>query len=478
MTTEEAFQVCDSLGRLGLKRITLSGGEPFTRPDWDQLVRRLNQNKISTNILSNGWLVDRDTIRKAKEAGITNLGMSMDGIEETHDYIRRKGSFAHIMNALQLGREEKLPTSIVTCVHKKNIGELPQIKEILIEKGVYNWQLQAASPMGNLLEHPDWLLEPEDIDTIIDFAYDVYKEGKIKVTLADVIGYFNLKEIELRRVSSGAENYSGIWRGCAAGKDVVGIRCNGDIIGCLSVRDDSLIEGNIRQMSLEDIWNRPGAFSWNREMTKNDLAGFCKICQYGSYCLGGCSKTKLLRYKTFSENKFCSYHSAISKEREKIHQINDYHLWVTKGREMIEKEEFQLAEIHISKALEVEPNNIELLNLLGFIHYSMDNFQECEEFNRKALQLDPGNAYSLKGLGICLTRRGRVEEGIDLLKQSIQRAEKSFMDPYNDLAVILWENKRNKEALEILETGRSMSEEFCRKTDAFYNRLKSLNNVH
>jgi radical SAM protein with 4Fe4S-binding SPASM domain len=472
LTTGEALEMADALKRIGLQRITLSGGEPFTRPDWDQIAQRLIANNISTNILSNGWLIERETIRRAKEIGIANIGISVDGIEETHDFIRKKESFSRLTKALELAREENMITGIVTCIHKKNIGQLPEMKEILIEKGVADWQLQAAVPMGNMVKHEDWLMEPDDIAVVIDFAYDVLKEGRIRIHLADVIGYFTRKEIEIRKASSKAEYNLGLWNGCPAGKQLIGVRCNGDIIGCLSIRDDSLIEGNVRETPLEELWTRPGAFSWSRDYRRDKLTGFCKICQYAEFCQGGCSAIRRIRYKTMTETKFCAYYAAVENERKKVSQIDDLQQLKAEGRELNKAGKYQLAELYISRALEKDEKDISLWNELGFIHYKLKNYPECEECNRKVLAMDPGNVYALKGLGVSLSKQGSVDEGVEQLKKSVSLTGDDYLEPYHDLAAVLAENGRFDEALEVLETGRQKSREFCKVTEGLYRYLE------
>ncbi len=477
LTTEEASAVCDSLGRLNMRQITLSGGEPFTRKDWPKIVRRLTDNGIKTNILSNGWLVDRETFRIAKDAGLTNLGISLDGLEEIHDFIRKKGSYAGILNTFQLAKEENMRIAVATCIHHKNLGELEGMKKVLIEHGVSHWQFQAAVPMGNMADHKEWLLDPSDIDRVIDFAYDTVQEGAIRVDLADNIGYYNMKEIEVRKSNSKSEFASGMWVGCQAGKAVIGIRCNGDVIGCLSIRDDNLIEANLRDIPIDELWNQPDAFSWNRELSKNKLTGFCKICHFGEYCRGGCSGMKQLRYNSLGENHLCSYRHAVECEKESIGKINDVSQLETKGREAIAEEEYQLADLYIARALQLDPLNVKLVNLHGFVHFFLENYPECESLNRKALELEPDNAYSLKGLGVCLSKSGRVDEGVEFLKQSIARSDENFMDPFFDLAVILNDNGRYREALDILEDGRNRSQRFTTDSESFYFQVQdALNN--
>ncbi len=53
LNTSEALEVCDQLKDLGLKVITLSGGEPTTRSDWHIIAKRLVDNGIITSIITN-----------------------------------------------------------------------------------------------------------------------------------------------------------------------------------------------------------------------------------------------------------------------------------------------------------------------------------------------------------------------------------------------------------------------------------------
>ena len=118
-------------------------------------------------------------------------------------------------------------------------------------------------PMGNLKENCELVLDNDGIDTIIDFGYKNLNDNKIKVHFADCIGYYNRKEMEVRKASSNSDY---MWQGCgAAGKHSLGILCNGDIVGCTSIRNKEFIEGNIRKTSLKHIWTSPETFKWNRE---------------------------------------------------------------------------------------------------------------------------------------------------------------------------------------------------------------------
>lgn len=456
LSTEEALELCDSIAALGVRHITLSGGEPLTRKDWPQLVQRLSDHGLSVGILSNGWMMDEATAKVAKESGLSVFGVSIDGLPETHDRIRKAGSYERIEKAIAFAKSQHLYTTAVTCIHALNLPELAGIKERIKGMGVDSWQLQAAEPMGNLLAHPEWLLPPSAIEEIIDFAYATQQEKRIRVYLAENLGYYSLKEIEVHHHSTlhdpsqmpdfepdseqeqSYKLWRGAWRGCSAGKSMLGIRCNGDISGCLSIRDDNYIEGSTRKHTLHEIWHRPGAFAWNRERSKADLQGRCRICQFGSLCLGACSGTKITRCNgCLAENPFCSYHHAMENLQTATDAIPEDQLR-TKAEEAVKRADWQSAEQILRRACSGQKEDVYLLNLLGFVNYKLENYPECLENNEKALSLDPDNAYAFNGRGNCLAKMGRVEEGIASIKRAMELAgpDGSFKDPWVDLARI------------------------------------------
>ncbi len=85
--------MCDQLKDLGLKAITLSGREPTAHVVTGMYCERLVDNGIITSIITNGWLIDENFIHNAITSGIRSVCLSIDGLEKTHDFIRRSGSF-------------------------------------------------------------------------------------------------------------------------------------------------------------------------------------------------------------------------------------------------------------------------------------------------------------------------------------------------------------------------------------------------
>ena len=471
LTTEEALKVCDDMKTLGMKWITLSGGEPLLRKDWPLLAGRLYRNGIIPNIITNGWLVTEKVVKTAEENGVETISVSLDGIQPTHDKIRKKGSYNKVIQALQILKACRHVSGVNTTVTKQNIGQLDALKQILIENGVDLWQLQIGLPMGNLKNNRDSIIDPADVDYLLDYAYRTTMEGRIKVFPADCLGYFTGNESIVRQISTGSPTPV-LWQGCNAGKRSFGLLHNGDVLGCTSIRERSLIEGNIRERSLVDIWNDPERFSWSRNLRKQDLSGDCKECCYGEVCLGGCPNTRLtVNGSIYSNNDYCSYHIALEKTRDKLSRYDDAAELMTIARTYVNGQKWQQAALTLKRVVEIDSKNVDALELLGYVQFNLGNFDASKEANEKILQIDPNNAYAQKGYGLALHRLGRSQEGIDSLKRSISLSSLDNMDAYFDLAVVYREIGQKQDALDILREAEKKQPGFLNRAGDFYNQL-------
>lgn len=476
ITTQEALALCKELGEMGLRWVTVSGGEVLLRKDWHIIAKELTNNGVTPLLITNGWLVDDEILKKAEAAGIDSFSMSLDGVRETHDYMRMPGSFDKIMAVYDKMSTYKLTKAAITTVNKKNIGELGAMKEILEEKGVKLWQLQIALPMGNFSDNSELALDPTQVEQIIDFAYDTIEDKNITIYLADCLGYYNRKEIAVRDKTYGEKNV--LWTGCTAGKRTFGILHNGDVLGCTSIRDKQFIEGNIRQTPLKEIWNNMQNFSWSRTMSKSKLTGLCNKCGYGDVCLGGCPNTRLtFNGSIYSENQFCLYYMAINKAKQKLEKENNKIKLYNLGKTLAERNEFQLAELAFAKALKLDPDNIDLLNNYGYICFTLGNFSDAKHANERALVLDADDVYANKGLGLTLVKLGQVEEGLNLLRKAARLTAEDYMYPYYDLALTLIEQNQIEEARNVIDEANLKTPRFLPMAKVLMDMLQSVENA-
>lgn len=470
LTTEKALQLCDELGELGMKYITLSGGEPTLREDIFQIISRLRKNNVIPNMITNGWNITEEFVKKAKDAGIGTVAISIDGLEETHDYIRRPGSYKKSMEAFNLLSNYDIYTSAITTVNKKNLPELDELKEIFINHDVNSWQIQLGLPMGNLLINDFLVTEPSDMKKIVDFAYNNLNDDRIRISFGDCVGYYDIKSTAVMKKAKRTDYY--YWQGCQAGKSSIGILHNGDILGCTSIRDSEFIEGNICDRSLKSIWEDENSFLWSRTLKKEKLSGFCGKCSYGDVCLGGCTNTRLCMEKDiYQSNRYCLYYQAIEAERNKLTQFNNVYELILASQQLINKEKYQIAQIILERALNLDENNLEVLKLLGYVNYRLQNYQLAKEINEKVLKKDSNSPYAHKGLGLTLCKLGETRKGLEHLYKAIGLCDENYMDPYYDCAVTLIENNHKEEAINVLKKAKSKSLKFYEEHLAIYEKL-------
>ncbi|WP_068473543.1 radical SAM/SPASM domain-containing protein [Saccharicrinis aurantiacus] len=449
LSTKEALSLCDEIAELGLQWITLSGGEPLTRKDWPLIAKTLRSNGVIPNIITNGWAITEDIVSKMVDSGIGTTAISIDGTEETHDYIRKKGSFNKSMHAFELLHKHNQYTGAITSISKTNINQLRDIKNILVDKGVKSWQLQICIPMGNMKTQKEQLIEPEDIPKILEFCLETARENKITVYPADCLGYYTEEEEEVRKISLG-NSTDMPWSGCNAGIRGFGVLHNGDIIGCTSIRDREFIEGNIRERTLPEIWKDANSFAWSRNMKKADLKGTCNECKYGDVCLGGCPNTRLTTEGSiYAENKFCAYNVALSKLSASLLNYSESNLYKF-SEDLALSGNYQESATILKHMLKNNPDDTKLNSLNGFVNFFLGNYNIARNSNEVILKNNATDWYALKGLGLCMHKMGESEAGITNIKKAIQYAPKNELDPLYDLAVVYKETGQNQKAAELI----------------------------
>jgi radical SAM protein with 4Fe4S-binding SPASM domain len=304
LTVEECLHVADDLLSLGCRQITFIGGEVFLYRGWEKIARRMADGGAKVNIISNAYLMNADEVARIKEAKLSNVGISLDGMEENHDRIRgRKGSFKKIISAFEMLRQAEVPIAVVTSILNLNLADLEQMYNLLVANEVEIWQIQIVTGMGNIAGKNEYLLDPAKVGIITEFIGDKCRGGALRVYAGDDVGYFDDYEAYIRNRPGTIS----VWNGCKAGIKVIGIDSSGNVKGCESIYSDKFIEGNLRTETLEEIWVKEGNFAYNRNFDTSMLGGACALCDKGSICRGGCRGSNYFSTGSMFESRYCSY---------------------------------------------------------------------------------------------------------------------------------------------------------------------------
>ncbi len=299
LSTDEALSLIDELAELGCTNVTLSGGEPLIRNDWRTLAARLKENGLTTYLITNGYAMTPQIADDIRELGFKRVGISVDGMEKVHNHIRqRSDSYEKCLAALDIMREREVEFCVVSQVSNMNLAELDDMHKMLVDRGCKGWRIQMCTTTGRMMEHANMVLSLENYEQLIDKLQELRQAGDIFIDVGENIGYYGCKGSELMDGNP--------YFGCYAGVRVAGITSNGNIKGCLSMPEE-FVEGNIRETSFTEIWNRTGGFAYNREFTKETASGACHDCRYLPLCRGGCTTTSFSQSGGRADNPFCMY---------------------------------------------------------------------------------------------------------------------------------------------------------------------------
>jgi radical SAM protein with 4Fe4S-binding SPASM domain len=320
MSRETMLRVTAELAALQCQRITLSGGEPSLSPHWQAIASEGARLGIKMNMITNAVSGGKAFVADAKNSGLVNLGVSLDGIGETHDKLRGlPGLYNRVLQLFEDCAAIGLPIGVVTTICKSNFRQLDQIHD-LIKGKAFVWQLQIGAAMGNLLDHRyTEQVRPDDLLEIVPELARLIKRREVNIQVADNVGYYGPYEDVLR---TSRKSPLPCWVGCYAGCRHMGIESDGGVKGCLSIQASTATEGNLQKDSLQTIWNRKGAFAYTREFKLDDLTGFCRTCEHASICRGGCLSMRTC--EGGGENPFCYHRVATLAERKKPSKIRSY----------------------------------------------------------------------------------------------------------------------------------------------------------
>jgi radical SAM protein with 4Fe4S-binding SPASM domain len=132
------------------------------------------------------------------------------------------------------------------------------------------------------------------------------------------LGYFGPEEFRLRSQRLGGSDH---FRGCQAGRFVMGIESDGGIKGCPSLQSARYVVG--RWSTTGDVaalWHSESQdLRFNERSRKHELWGRCASCEFASVCQGGCSFTAHAFFGRRGNNPYCHYR-ALRLQREGLRE--------------------------------------------------------------------------------------------------------------------------------------------------------------
>ena len=300
LSTKEALELCADLEKSGCLGVALMGGEPLLRKDFFEIAARVRELGMELSVITNGTIHSEEIFENLKKLKPRAVAVSLDAADPAlHDKIRgAAGSFEKSNAFINRCLKEGLPVSVITTVHKLNIGELAKLRDLIKGRGIA-WQVQTAGGEGGRFLK-EFLLDPEEFYSVglfVEACRREYSPEELPVIGAHDLGYNSLL---LKNVSLYEK-----WEGCQAGVSVAGVRSDGGVMGCLAINDDKFLEGNVRQKSFYELWNSPDSFRFTRNFKKDHAGIICSACSHIETCKGGCNEMSLMKTGALHNDPYC-----------------------------------------------------------------------------------------------------------------------------------------------------------------------------
>ncbi len=264
---EDYKRLIDELYDLGIVRVCLTGGDPFSKTIIWELIDYLYCKEIAIDIFTNGQML------LGKEEKLANyyprvVGISIySGEAEVHDYITRiRGSWAKSMSCLKKLSEFAIPLYVKCCVMKPNFKSYYQVADI-------------AKKYGAMPQYEVNIMNSVDGDMCASRNLRLEKE-QLEIVLRDP----NVPLFVDRNLSNyGSYKKSLEKNGCGVGKDSFCITPEGKVILCCSFHSPI---GDVTKTSIADIIEKSISLKWWRnlklkdyeECGRHDYCDFCNLC--------------------------------------------------------------------------------------------------------------------------------------------------------------------------------------------------------
>ena len=282
-TISQLYRALDLLAAWGVKKLVVSGGEPFLRDDLATVVTHAKELEVEeVAVLTNGLLCTKELVEPL--VGLVDcIGVAFDGYgSDCLPHLRDRRVFDHTVRAVQTIVECGIPARVLPTIHALNLNDMPRYQELADSLGAtvsYSLLTAPSDRLGELL------LSDEQLKLLGSSAL-------------------------LSQLSLGEDLASGGVRiaarnSCGACSRTLSVAADGTVYPCHMLHKHSLGLGN----AFED-----GAAQIARNMSVHpcttvsvDDIEECKNCSMRYLCGGGCRARSYLDTRGFEvRDPYCA----------------------------------------------------------------------------------------------------------------------------------------------------------------------------
>lgn len=302
LSTEQALNLIDQMAECGILRVNITGGEPFVRRDFWQLIDRILSHKMTVDsVYTNGWLLNESVLHGFEDRGMKpEISISFDGVG-WHDWMRGiSGAEEAAMRALRLCQKHNFDTTVEMCVHRGNMDVISKTIEAMRSLAVRKIKIGSVSMTDLWRQHSEGnaLTDDEYIEAMMRYIPEYYRAGcPMNVILGGVIGLNTDGSYRLTAGDSEVKQDSYL---CGSARWGCYITPEGRLLPCLPMTSSPQEIQNlfplVRDIGLQKGLSDSFYMQFVNRRVKDLLAvnKECAECKYNLMCGGGCRASALL----------------------------------------------------------------------------------------------------------------------------------------------------------------------------------------
>jgi radical SAM protein with 4Fe4S-binding SPASM domain len=255
-------------------QITVTGGEPFARRDFLDLLERFaaHRKRFGFAILTNGVFIDAAMAQHLSNRPPRFVQVSLEGTKTTHDRIRGNGNFVKTMKAIKLLRKNAIRTMISFTAHRQNFREFRDVARLGRRMGVDKVWADRLIPWGSGANLTEQVMTPAETQAFFQIMLQAQMDAKR--------AWFNRTDIAMQRALQFLVGNGQPYR-CTAGNTLLTVQPNGDLYPC---RRMPIKVGNLLETPLVELYDNSELL---RSLRQPKISKGCEHCTYAKRCRGG-----------------------------------------------------------------------------------------------------------------------------------------------------------------------------------------------
>ncbi|MDR1412967.1 MAG: radical SAM protein [Actinomycetes bacterium] len=305
LSDEQAYEMVDRMEEAGVPVVFLSGGEPMMRPNFWEILKRINKAGVQPTISTNCTFVTPKAAQRLAENGVRFIATSIYGPEYYHDALTQvPGTYQKVVKAIKNLRAAGVKVAVKTALTRETYEFIYDIVTLAKELDCSLLYICDLITSGRSAGEENMRVSVDQWRRLCDFVVDdmldpasslEYDIGAIPSTIPYIAEKLVARGVD---VSKGLKRFQ-TFSACPVGQGHMTINSEGGVMPCQFAQDWTV--GNIHDISFDEATSRL------YELDAADSSGQCapEACDYSRICRGCRVKAWQATGNAFIEDTTC-----------------------------------------------------------------------------------------------------------------------------------------------------------------------------